>query len=115
MNQPVIIAGQSPTDAPSEGRLLQALLRQDLGAFAERCFYEAAGGRNYLHNWHLDALAHHLTMVADGRCKRLVITLPPRSLKSLYASIAFPAWMLGHDPHRRICPTSAPMRQNWLN
>lgn len=102
MNQPAIIAGQSPTDAPSEGRLLQALLRQDLGAFAERCFYEAAGGRNYLHNWHLDALAHHLTMVADGRCKRLVITLPPRSLKSLYASIAFPAWMLGHDPHRRI-------------
>lgn len=41
-------------------------------------------------------------MVAEGRCKRLVITLPPRSLKSLYASIAFPAWMLGHDPCRCI-------------
>lgn len=84
------------------GRLLQALLRQDLGAFAERCFYEVAGGKRYLHNWHLDALAYHLTMVSEGRCKRLVITLPPRSLKSLYASIAFPAWMLGHDPCRCI-------------
>lgn len=32
------------------GHLLQALLRQDLGAFAERCFYEVAGGKKYLHN-----------------------------------------------------------------
>ncbi|MFG1303934.1 phage terminase large subunit [Xanthobacter autotrophicus] len=85
-----------------DGRVLQALLRQDLGAFAERCFHEVASGKNYHHNWHLEALAYHLTMVAEGRCKRLVITLPPRSLKSLYASIAFPAWVLGHDSHRRI-------------
>lgn len=49
------------------------------------------GGKPFDHNWHLDALEHHLRMVFEGRYKRLVITLPPRSLKSLYASIAFPA------------------------
>lgn len=92
----------APLGAVSQQRLLQALLRQSLGAFAERCFYEIEGGKEYVHNWHLDAIAHHLTMVFEGRCRRLVITLPPRSLKSLYASIAFPAWVLGHDPHRRI-------------
>ena len=83
-------------------RSLQALLRQNLSAFAQKCFDEVGGGNQYLHNWHLDALAHHLSMVADGSCKRLIITLPPRSLKSLYASIAFPAWLLGHQPDRRI-------------
>jgi hypothetical protein len=31
-----------------------------------------------------------------------VINLPPRHLKSLLASVAFPAWALGHDPSAEI-------------
>jgi predicted phage terminase large subunit-like protein len=85
-----------------EARLLEALLRQKLGAFAERSFNELMPAMRFCHNWHLEALAYHLEEVAAGRCRRLLITLPPRSLKSLYASIAFPAWLLGRDPHRRI-------------
>ena len=83
-------------------RLLEALLRQNLGAFTERCFNEISPAQSYAHNWHLDALAFHLSEVAAGRIKRLLITLPPRSLKSISASVAFPAWLLGHDPSRRI-------------
>lgn len=83
-------------------RVLDAVLRQDLGAFTERCFRELEPARSYHHNWHLDAIAHHLELVAKGRCRRLVITMPPRSLKSVSASIAFPAWVLGHDPARRV-------------
>lgn len=83
-------------------RCLQAFLRRDLSAFTQKCFTEVMPTHVYLHNWHLDALAHHLSEVAAGRCKRLIITLPPRSLKSLSASIAFPAWLLGHNPSRRI-------------
>jgi hypothetical protein len=33
---------------------------------------------------------------------RLIINLPPRHLKSLLASVAFPAWCLGHDPSAQI-------------
>ena len=33
---------------------------------------------------------------------RLIINLPPRHLKSLMASIAFPAWCLGHGPSAQI-------------
>jgi hypothetical protein len=32
--------------------------------------------------------------------------LPPRHLKSLLASIAFPAWCLGHDPSAQILSVS---------
>jgi hypothetical protein len=37
-----------------------------------------------------------------GKIRRLIINLPPRHLKSLMASIAFPAWCLGPDPSAQI-------------
>jgi hypothetical protein len=49
-------------------------------------------------NWHLEVIADKLMEVRRGRIRRLIINLPPRHLKSLMASIAFPAWCLGHDP-----------------
>ena len=89
-------------ELPPPARVLEALLRRSISAFATKCFHELYGSTGYQHNWHLDAMGHHLARVADGRVNRLAITLPPRALKSLYASIAFPAWLLGHDPTRRI-------------
>jgi hypothetical protein len=40
--------------------------------------------------------------VCQGKIRRLIINLPPRHLKSLMASIAFPAWCLGRDPSTQI-------------
>ena len=34
--------------------------------------------------------------------RQLIINMPPRSLKSIVASVAFPAFALGHDPSLRI-------------
>ena len=53
-------------------------------------------------NWHLEVIAAKLTAVRQGKIRRLIINLPPRHLKSLMASIAFPAWCLGHDPSAQI-------------
>ncbi|MGB6116957.1 MAG: phage terminase large subunit [Mesorhizobium sp.] len=86
----------------NDRRYLDALLRENLSIFIQRCYNELEPSSNYRHNWHVDAIAHALSEVAAGRCKRLVITLPPRSLKSLSASIAFSAWLLGRDPRRKI-------------
>src|SRR5262249_38777894 len=63
-------------------------------------------GETYQENWHLDALAYHLAPAASGRRIRLMINLPPRSLKSIAASVALPAWLLGHDPSCRIIAAS---------
>ena len=43
-----------------------------------------------------------LRRVRHGEIRRLIINMPPRSLKSIAASVAFPAFVLGHDPSRRI-------------
>lgn len=57
-----------------------------------------------MRNWHIRAIAHRLEGVTEGSVKRLIITQPPRSLKSICTSVAYVAWRLGQDPSLRfIC------------
>jgi predicted phage terminase large subunit-like protein len=79
-----------------------ALLRQDFGTFAARCFHDLNPQAELAANWHLEVIAATLTAVREGKIRRLIINLPPRHLKSLIASIAFPAFCLGHDPSAQI-------------
>jgi predicted phage terminase large subunit-like protein len=78
------------------------LLRRDFTTFAGRCFYDLNRQTDLAMNWHLDVIAAKLTEVREGKIRRLIINLPPRHLKSLMASIAFPAWCLGLDPTAQI-------------
>ena len=75
-----------------------ALLRTDLAWFIERSFVELVPSTPFLHNWHIDLIASKLEAVLAGRITRLIINVPPRSLKSVMASVAFPAWALGRQP-----------------
>src|SRR2546423_5124879 len=83
-------------------RASEAVLRSDLGYFAERCFYQLNPQAAFLMNWHLQVIAAKLVAVREGKIRRLIINLPPRHLKSLMASIAFPAWCLGLEPSAQI-------------
>ena len=78
------------------------MLRQDFSTFAARCFYDLNPQAGLLMNWHIEVIAAKLAAVRAGQLRRLIINLPPRHLKSLMASIAFPAWCLGHDPSAQI-------------
>jgi predicted phage terminase large subunit-like protein len=61
-------------------------------------------GQPFRPNWHLEAIAHALQRVIDGETKRLIILMPPRNLKSICASVALPAFLLGRKPrHKIIC------------
>ena len=76
----------------------QAALRSDFYSFMLRCFTDLNGGAAYLPSWHIEVMAAKLQSVRKGHTRRLIINIPPRHLKSLAASIALPAWLLGHDP-----------------
>jgi predicted phage terminase large subunit-like protein len=82
--------------------VLNALLRTDFMSFAHRCALSLNPGTPFMPNWHLTVLAEHLQAFAAGKTKRLIVNLPPRGGKSVYASIALPLWILGHDPTRRL-------------
>ena len=86
----------------TQKRKLDALLRQHLPAFIRKCFQTVCPGESYQHSWYIDCLAWHLEQCLNGRIKRLIITMLPRHLKSISASVAFPAWALGHDPTLQI-------------
>jgi hypothetical protein len=55
-----------------------------------------------LHNWHNELIAAKLEACFRGKVNRLIINVPPRSLKSHAAAIAFPAYVLGHNPSAQI-------------
>ena len=44
------------------------------------------------------AMSYKLAELAQERIRRLIINVPPRSGKSLLASVALPAFTLGQDP-----------------
>jgi len=88
--------------APSPANMYADVLRHDLCAFIHRSFIELEAGKQFLWNWHIEVLAAKLEEVRRGCCKRLIVNMPPRHLKSDTISIAFPAWMLGHDPTKQL-------------
>ena len=97
---------RSPMAGIDEGALLAAVLRQDLASFTAKVFHTVDPGARYLANWHIDLIAAHLRACRTGEITRLIINLPPRHLKSITVSVAWPAWLLGHDPGIRIMTAS---------
>src|SRR6266508_2674439 len=88
--------------APTPANMYAPFLRHDLCAFIHRSFLELNAQTRFLPNWHLEVLAAKLEQVRRGRCRRLIVNMPPRHLKSHAVSVAFPAWLLGHDPTKQI-------------
>ncbi len=84
----------------------QALLRRDLNAFIERAFYQLNPTATFLPNWHIEVVASALEACRRGEITRLIINQPPRSLKSHCASVAFTAFLLGHDPSAQVIGAS---------
>jgi hypothetical protein len=87
---------------PPDARALEALLRNDFRAFVHKTFTTLCPGQTYVSGWHISAICWQLERVRRGEIPRLIINMPPRSLKSIAASVAFPAFLLGRDPSRRI-------------
>ena len=86
---------------PSLDQYLE-VLRQDFCTFVQRCFQQLNPNTQFLMNWHIEVLAAKLEACRQGKINRLIINMPPRHLKSICASVAFPAWVLGHDPAAQI-------------
>ena len=83
-------------------RLLQAALREQFAIFTRKTFSVLNPVAPLCWNWHLQAICYALDRIRRGEIKRLIITLPPRSLKSTIASVAFPAYLFGRNPSAKI-------------
>ena len=84
-------------------RELDAYLRNDFVAFTEKVFHHLNPGRDFTAGWYIRAMAYMaMSVTLRAQHNRLLVNLPPRALKSTMFSVALPAFLLGHDPRKRI-------------
>jgi predicted phage terminase large subunit-like protein len=88
----------------------------------------------FVDNWHLHLVCEYLEALAQGDILRLIINVPPRSGKSIFATVSFPCWLwlknpalrmmaasysgalsTDHSVARRTVLTSQWFRSNWPN
>jgi len=84
-----------------------------LAAFVRMAWHVIEPGQPYIHGWHIDFIAAHLEAITDGVLNdddtyynRLLVNVPPGTMKSLLIGVFWPAWEWGprNMPHMRyVC------------
>ncbi|WP_054000524.1 phage terminase large subunit [Ahrensia marina] len=76
------------------------LLSTQFDFFVMKTFQQLKQSTPLERNWLIGTMAWHLNEVYLGKQRRLIINVPPRHLKSICASVAFPAFVLGNNPSK---------------
>jgi predicted phage terminase large subunit-like protein len=71
------------------------LCRRSLAEFAKRAWKILEPTTVLKWGWALDAICLHLEAVTDGRITRLLMNVPPGTMKSLMTGVIWPAWEWG--------------------
>jgi predicted phage terminase large subunit-like protein len=84
------------------------ICRRSLAAFAKRAWPVLEPATDLKWGWALDAICRHLEAVTDGALTRLLMNVPPGSMKSLLTGVIWPAWEWGPRrlPHHRFLGTA---------
>lgn len=87
-------------DADADALIAEAC-RRSLSFFTEVFWPVLEPGRPLVHGWVLDAIDEHLQAVTMGEIQRLLITVPPGSMKSLKTRVFWPCWEWALNPRHR--------------
>lgn len=71
------------------------LCRRSLAEFARRAWHVLEPAAELKWGWALDAICLHLEAVTNGKITRLLMNVPPGSMKSLLTGVIWPAWEWG--------------------
>jgi len=71
------------------------LCRRSFVDFVKLAWPTLEPSQPYVHGWHIDAVAEHLTAVTEGELTRLLINIPPGTMKSMLVNVFWPAWEWG--------------------
>jgi predicted phage terminase large subunit-like protein len=76
-------------------QLAGKLACSSLAGFVREAWHVLEPNSTFISSWHVDAICQHLEAVTDGRITRLLINVPPGSMKSLLVSVLWPCWEWG--------------------
>lgn len=88
---------------------------ESLAEYVQRAWHVVEPGSEYVHGWHIDFICAHLEAITDGVTldngmfyNRLLINVPPGTMKSLLTNVFWPSWEWGprNMPHLRYVCTS---------
>lgn len=84
------------------------LCRRSLAYFAQQSWHILEPATPLKWGWALDAICQHLEAVTRGDLRRLLMNVPPGSMKSLLTGVIWPAWEWGpmNRPELRILGTA---------
>jgi predicted phage terminase large subunit-like protein len=84
------------------------LCRRSLAEFAKACWHVLEPATDLKWGWVLDLICAHLEAVTHGESKRLLMNVPPGSMKSLLTGVIWPAWEWGPQgrPNLRYLATA---------
>lgn len=80
------------SDAALKVRLDELICGRSLRDYIPDAWKSWLVSKKYVHNWHIDAIADHLQAVSERKIRRLIISIAPRSMKSLCTSVFWPTW-----------------------
>ena len=98
---PLLVAADILDPPTSPDRDLALECTASLPVFIREAWPIVEPATPFVHGWHLDVVAHHLEAVSAGELPRLIINVPPRTMKSLTAGVFWPAWEWLSSPHIR--------------
>jgi predicted phage terminase large subunit-like protein len=105
--EPNILATLSPLERAATLRILLAgRLANDFAAFAKKAWTVLNPTRPLLWSWHYDYLCETLTLVKQRRLRRLIVNIPPRTLKSTLVTILYPTWVWVSEPSHNFLTAS---------
>jgi predicted phage terminase large subunit-like protein len=81
-------------------------LANDLAAFTRKAFQVLYPGRKLIWSAHYDLLCEYLQQVKQRKLLRLIINIPPRTLKSTLTTIVFPVWVWLTEPEHNFLTAS---------
>jgi predicted phage terminase large subunit-like protein len=77
------------------------LARKRLLDFVEQSWHVLEPATPFKRNWHIECIAEHLEAMTRGEIKRLIVNVPPGSMKSLLTGVFWPAWEWINNPAQR--------------
>lgn len=103
-----LVASLSPAD---QEKLLQQVQDYKDALEREKCqksfmAYVKKMWPGFIHGRHHALMAKKFEEIAEGKLKRLCISLPPRHTKSEFGSYLFPSWFLGRFPDKKVMQAS---------
>lgn len=90
----------------TEDQIDAELAKRSLSDFVREAWPIVEPDEPLVWNWHIDALCELLEDVTAGRRRRLLINVPPGTMKSLLVSVFWPAWEWARKPGLRYLTAS---------